>query len=100
VNSKSQRSTLSSGRRGKDSPAPLRAYPSFSLLSSHEITEDLDYLNHRRSPEPQSSRYDSFAPALAPLPGRRYPASPSGLARTGSWFRAVQSSANTARSKG
>ncbi|KAI0279551.1 Sds3-like-domain-containing protein [Russula aff. rugulosa BPL654] len=45
VNSKSQRSTSSSGRRGKDLPAPLRAYPSFSSLSSREITEDLDYLS-------------------------------------------------------
>jgi len=100
VNSKSQRSTSSSGRRGKDLPAPLRAYPSFSSLSSREITEDLDYLlNHRWPPEPPLSWYDSFAPvppamgvvldmspygrparpAPAPPPRRRYPPGPSGL---------------------
>ena len=101
VNSKSQRSTSSSGRRGKDLPGPPRVYPSFSSLSSREITEDLDYLlNHRWPPEPPPSRYDSFAPAPpamgvvldmspygrppapappAPPPRRRYPPGRSGL---------------------
>ncbi|KAH9984841.1 Sds3-like-domain-containing protein [Russula vinacea] len=99
VNNKSQRSAPSSGRRGKDLPAPLRAYPSLSSLSSREITDDLDYLlNHRWPPEPPPSRYDSFAPpappamgvvldmspygrppAPGPTPRRRYPPGPSGL---------------------
>ena len=99
---KNPHSASSSSRSGKGVPAPLRAYPSLSSLSSGEITHDLEYLlnhNHRWPPEPPPSRYDSFAPPTAPptmgivldmssygrqpppAPSqrRRYPPGPSGL---------------------